>query len=112
VETSVLLLAPFAPHIAEELWSKLGHEGTLAHVAWPDFDPVLARQDRQEYVVQVNGKVRHRFHAVAGLDPAALLAAAKAEPHVVALLQGRKIAKEITIPGRLVNFVVHEQTQA
>ena len=62
----------------------------------------------QEYVVQVNGKVRHRFHAVAGLDAAALMATAKADPQVVTLLQGKTIAKEIAIPGRLVNFVVRD----
>lgn len=66
VETFVLLLAPFAPHLAEELWSKLGHAGTLSYVPWPDFDPDLAREDAQEYVVQVNGKVKHRFQARPG----------------------------------------------
>lgn len=108
VETFVLLLAPFAPHIAEELWSKLGHQSTLAHVAWPGFDPALAQDERQQYVVQVNGKVRHRFHAVAGLDPTALVATAKADPQVVTLLRGKTIAKEVAIPGRLVNFVVRD----
>jgi leucyl-tRNA synthetase len=108
VETFVMLLAPFAPHIAEELWSKLGHQGTLAFVAWPDFDPALALDEHQEYVVQVNGKLRHRFQAAVGLDPVALAAAAKADPHVITLLRGKTIAKEITIPGRLVNFVVQD----
>lgn len=106
VETFVLLLAPFAPHIAEELWGKLGHEGTLAYASWPGFDPALAQDESQEYVVQVNGKLRHRFQASAGLDAEALLAAAKAEPQVVALLKGRTVLKEIAVPGRLVNLVV------
>jgi leucyl-tRNA synthetase len=106
VETFVLLLAPFAPHIAEELWSKLGHHGTLANVKWPSFDPALAQDEQQEYVVQVNGRVRYRFCAVAGLDPAALVTAAKAYPQVAALLRGKIIEKEIAIPGRLVSFVV------
>jgi leucyl-tRNA synthetase len=108
VETFVLALAPFAPHIAEELWSKLGHRGTLAYVAWPEFDSALAQDERQEYVVQVNGKVRHRFHAVAGLDAAALTAMAKADPRIVTLLEGRTIVKEIAVPGRLVSFVVRD----
>ena len=108
VETFVLLLAPFAPHIAEELWCRLGHQSTLAYVAWPEFDPVLAQGDRQEYVVQVNGKVRHRFQAVAGLGPAALVAAAKADPQVAALLWNKAIEREVVIPGRLVNFVVRD----
>jgi len=108
VESFVLLLAPFAPHLAEELWVKLGHQGTLAYAPWPGFDPALAQDERHEYVVQVNGKVRHRFQAKAGLDADALLAAAKAEPQVVALLNGKTVVKQITIPGRLANFVVRE----
>jgi leucyl-tRNA synthetase len=108
VETFVKLLAPFAPHVAEELWGKLGYDGTLAYAPWPNFDPELALDERQEYVVQVNGKVRHRFHGETGLDANALAAAAKAEPQVGALLEGRKVMKEIAIPGRLVNFVVGE----
>ena len=79
VETFVRLLAPFAPHIAEELWSKLGHKETLAYAPWPSFDPVLAQEDTREYVVQVNGKVRHRFQGSTRLDAAALLIAAKAD---------------------------------
>jgi leucyl-tRNA synthetase len=107
VETFVLLLAPFAPHLAEELWRKLGHEGTLTYVPWPDFDPALAQEQSQEYVVQVNGKVRHRFRAVEGLGPA-VLAAARSEPAVMALLGGKVVIKEIVVPGRLVNFVLEE----
>ena len=106
VETFVLLLAPFAPHLAEELWSKLGHACTLSYAPWPDFDPNLARDETQEYVVQVNGKVRHRFQAKAGLPAEALIAVTKAEPEIIALLHGRTIVREITIPGRLTNFVL------
>jgi leucyl-tRNA synthetase len=107
VETFVLLLAPFAPHIAEELWSRLGHEGTLAFVPWPAFDPALAQEETREYVVQVNGRVRHRFRAAAG-PGADLLAAARSEPEVIALLEGRTIIKEVVVPGHLVNFVLRE----
>jgi leucyl-tRNA synthetase len=106
VEAFVLLLAPFAPHLAEELWGKLGHGSTLAYAPWPRFDPALAQDESQEYVVQLNGKVRHRFRAEAGLSGNALLAAAKDEPQVTALLDGRTVVKEVTIPGRLVNFVL------
>jgi leucyl-tRNA synthetase len=112
VETFVKLLAPFAPHLAEELWSKLGHEGTLAYAPWPDCDPAMTRKDTQEYVVQVNGKVRHRFEGAAGLDADALLAVAKAEPMVIALLDGRAVVKEIAVPGRLVNFVVERSLKS
>ena len=106
VETFVLLLSPFAPHLGEELWARLGHGPTLAYAPWPGFDAALALEDTQEYVVQVNGKLRHRFTAAAGLDQAALLAAARAERQVAALLEGRALVKEVAIPGRLVNFVV------
>jgi leucyl-tRNA synthetase len=106
VETFVLLLAPFAPHLAEELWSKLGHNGTVSYAPWPGFDPELAENEIQEYVVQVNGKPRHRFQAKAGLDATSLMDAAKKDPRVIGLLEGRIIEKEISVPGRLVNFVV------
>ena len=112
VETFVKLLAPFAPHLAEELWSKLGHEGTLAYASWPCFDPAMTQHDTQEYVVQVNGKVRHRFEGTTGLDATALLAAAKTDPAVIALLDGRTVVKEIAVPGRLVNFVVENSRMA
>ncbi|MGO7588758.1 leucine--tRNA ligase [Rhizobium leguminosarum] len=107
VETFVLLLAPFAPHIAEELWSKLGHGETLTWVSWPTFDPAMIDMETREYVVQINGKVRHRFEAAADLG-GALLAAARSEPAVMALLDGRMVVKEVLVPGRLVNFVVED----
>lgn len=106
VETFVLLLSPFAPHLAEELWSKLGHAESLAFHPWPDFDPTLAENPVREYVVQVDGKVRHRFVGKVDLDADGLLAAARAEPPVMALLTGRMVRKEIAVPGRLVNFVL------
>ena len=112
VETFVKLLAPFAPHLAEELWSKLGHAGSLAHASWPCYDPAMTRHDVQEYVVQVNGKVRHRFEGATDLHGTALLAAAKADSAVIALLDGRTVVQEIAIPGRLVNFVVERSGKA
>jgi leucyl-tRNA synthetase len=87
----VLPLAPFAPHIAEELWTKLGHGTTLAYAPRPRFDPALAQAENQEYVVQVNGKVRHRFQAQAGPGGDALLVAAKAEPQVLAILESKTV---------------------
>ncbi|UWU12776.1 leucine--tRNA ligase [Rhizobium sullae] len=107
VETFVLLLSPFAPHIAEELWGKFGHKETLAFVPWPGFDPELVHEETREYVVQINGKVRHRFTATAEMGDG-LLAAARSEPEVMALLADREIVREIVVQGRLVNFVVRE----
>ena len=102
----------FAELLSKELWSKLGHEGTLAYAPWPGFDPAMAQHDTQEYVVQINGKVRHRFEGSTGLDASALLAAANADSAVIALLDGRAVVKEIVIPGRLVNFVVEISRKA
>lgn len=106
VETLVLLVAPFAPHLAEELWQKLGHDDTLAYAPWPQYDADLAREDLSEYVIQVNGKVRHKVEGPAGLGREELLALAKAEPRVQELLAEGELVKEIAVPGKLVNFVV------
>ena len=106
VETLILLLAPFAPHIAEELWSKMGHGESLAYAPWPQFDEALAKDDLTEYVVQINGKVRHKITGEANLGRDELLALAKAEPRVQELLSAGQVVKEIAVPGKLVNFVV------
>ncbi len=106
VEALVLLLSPFAPHVGEELWGKLGHGPTLAYAPWPVFDAALARDEQRAYVVQVNGKLRHRFVAEVGLDAMALISAAKAEADVTTLLDGKTIVKQVAVPGRLVSFVV------
>jgi leucyl-tRNA synthetase len=101
----VLMLAPLAPHIAEELWSKLGHDESLAWEAFPEADPALLVEDTIEIPVQVNGKLRGRVTVAAGLDRGALEAAARADDKVAALLQGTSVRKVIAVPDRLVNFV-------
>ncbi len=110
VESFVLLLSPFAPHLAEDLWQKLGHADTLAYETWPVADPAIlaaaAEQQKKEYPVQVNGKLRARVMADPNLDKDGLLAAVKADPAVQEYLAGKEIVKEIAVPGRLVNFVV------
>jgi leucyl-tRNA synthetase len=106
VETFVLLLAPFAPHLAEELWSLLGHERSLAHAPWPRFDPALAHDEQKEYAVQVNGKTRVKILADAGLAGEALVEVAKSDPRVAQLLAGKSAVKAIPVAGRLVNFVM------
>jgi leucyl-tRNA synthetase len=108
VQSLVLLLAPFAPHLCEELWRVLGHSESLANAPWPIFDPDLASDDQREYVVQVNGRTRHKIVAGADMATDTLLALMKADRRVMGLLAGKKIVKEITVPGRLVNFVVRE----
>jgi leucyl-tRNA synthetase len=106
VEPFVLILAPYAPHIAEELWRALGHEQSLSHEPWPAFDEQLLIEETVEVPVQVNGKVRARVTVARDVAPEELEATARAEPRIVDLLDGKQIRKTIVIPGRLVNFVV------
>jgi leucyl-tRNA synthetase len=106
IEKLVLVLSPFAPHLAEELWRLLGHAGTLAYEAWPDYDETLIREDSIEVPIQINGKLRSRIEVPAGSDRAAIEAAARADLRVIEMLQGKSIQKVIIVPGRMVNFVV------
>ena len=106
VETLVLLLAPFAPHVAEELWQALGHPNTLAYEPWPTYDPALLVADAVEVPVQLNGKIRLRLQLPAGLDPAALEKAVMDHVEVKAMLAGKTIRKVIVVPKKLVNIVV------
>jgi leucyl-tRNA synthetase len=105
IEPFVLILSPFAPHIAEELWRRLGHERSLAHESWPACDPELAAEEQIEIPVQVNGKVRARVRVAPDTDQAALEAAAMAEPKVQSHLTGKTVRKVIVVPNRLVNIV-------
>jgi leucyl-tRNA synthetase len=106
VEPLVLLLAPLAPHVSEELWSRLGHPDSLATEPFPQADPALLVDETIEIPVQVNGKVRTRVHVPADADAAAVEAAARADDKVAALLDGATVRKVIAVPGRLINFVV------
>jgi leucyl-tRNA synthetase len=105
-DSLVLLLAPLAPHISEELWSRLGHAETLAWHDFPEADPALLVEDTVEVPVQVNGKVRAKLQVPAGLDAAALEAAARADAKVAELLAAGTVRKVIAVPGKLVNFVL------
>jgi leucyl-tRNA synthetase len=104
-ETAVSLIQPYVPHIAEELWERLGHERLWA-TPWPEADPSLLERETFELVVQVNGRVRGRIEVPAGLSDDELVARAKELPGVRARLDGREVLKAIVVPGRLVNFVV------
>jgi leucyl-tRNA synthetase len=106
LEPFVLLLSPFAPHLAEELWSVLGHNPTLAYEPWPTYDEALTRAEEVEVPVQVNGKLRSRLMVPAGSDEANLRAAALADERIRTLLEGKQVRKVIIVPGKLVNFVV------
>jgi leucyl-tRNA synthetase len=105
-ETMVLMLAPLVPHVCEELWRKLGHEHTLAYVAFPVADPTLLVDDTVEYPVQVNGRVRSRITVPTDADAATVEAAALADEKVAAAIDGATPTKVIVVPGRMVNVVV------
>ncbi|HEV2887824.1 MAG TPA: leucine--tRNA ligase [Jatrophihabitans sp.] len=105
-EALTLMLAPLAPHAAEELWARLGHEQSLAWQQFPEVDEAMLVDERIEVPVQVNGKVRSVISIAADADPAAMEAAARADEKVVAALQGRPSKRVITVAGRLINFVV------
>lgn len=104
-EPFVLLLAPFAPHLAEELWAHLGHDESLAYAPWPAYDEAYLAAEAISLAVQVNGKVRATVTVPPDADRAAVLEAARAEPNVQRHLEGQTLRKEIVVPGRLVNFV-------
>ncbi|WP_157521489.1 leucine--tRNA ligase [Mycobacterium sp. ACS4331] len=105
IEPLVLMLAPLAPHVAEELWRRLGHDGSLAHGPFPVADESHLVEDTVEYPVQVNGKVRGRITVSADADRSALEAAALADDKVQAFLAGATPKKVIVVPGKLVNIV-------
>jgi leucyl-tRNA synthetase len=104
-EQMVLMLAPLAPHIAEELWCRLGHDGSLAWHSFPAVDERLLVEDTIEIPVQVNGKVRSVVSVPAAADRAAVEAVALADEKVVAALAGRAVRRVVVVPGRLVNLV-------
>ena len=106
VEPLILLLAPLAPHMAEELWLRLGHTTSLAHGPFPQSDPDYLVEDTVEYPVQVNGKVRGRVVVAADADEETLKAAALADEKVQAFLAGASPRKVIVVAGRLVNLVI------
>jgi leucyl-tRNA synthetase len=102
----VLMLAPFAPFLAAELWELLGGEGAVFRVAWPAADAELARESEMEIPVQSNGKLVTVVRVPAGSDEAVMKAAALADEKVVARLEGKTVVKVIVVPGKLVNIVV------
>jgi leucyl-tRNA synthetase len=106
VTSLVLMLAPFAPHLAEELWGMLGHRESIFREGWPVADPALARQETVEVVVQVNGKVRSRQHVPRGTAQERLQELALTDSRVQPWIGGKAVRKLIVIPDKLVNIVV------
>jgi leucyl-tRNA synthetase len=96
----------YAPHLGEELWEKLGHSGSVSRAPWPVWDDTLTADNEVTVVAQVNGKIRDKFTAAAGLSKAELEKTALALPGVLKWLEGQTIVKVITVPDKLVNIVV------
>ena len=105
MEPFLVLLSPFAPHLSEELWARLGHDESLAHADWPEYQDRLLQRKVVEIPVQVNGTVRDTIEIEADADEAAVIGAAKAADNVARHLDGKDIHREIYVPGRIVNFV-------
>jgi leucyl-tRNA synthetase len=105
-EQFVLILSPFAPHIAEELWSRLGHADSLAYEPWPRADERYLKADTIEVAVQVNGKVRGSIQVPPDISKEEALTRARSEENVARHLEGKSLRKEIYVPGRIVSFVV------
>jgi leucyl-tRNA synthetase len=106
VEPLVLMVAPLAPHIAEEMWARLGHDASLAWAAFPEAEERWLVEDTVQVAVQVNGKVRSQVSVPADADAAALEAAARADEKVAGYLDGATVRRVVAVPGRLVNFVL------
>jgi leucyl-tRNA synthetase len=100
------MLAPLVPHVAEELWSRLGNTGSVTEASFPQADPALLVDDMIEIPIQVNGKVRGTATVPADADESFVVAAALDIPNVVAHVDGREIRKTIVVLGRMVNIVV------
>ena len=105
LRTLTVLLNPFAPHVTEEMWEVEQFGGMVHEAQWPAFDPAKTKEDTVEIVLQVLGKVRSRMTISADTPKEEVLAAAKADSKIAALLEGKTIKKEIYVPGKLVNFV-------
>jgi leucyl-tRNA synthetase len=106
LESLVLMLAPFAPHLAAELWEQIGRKDGILRHAWPKFDEALAHENEIEVPVQINGKLRSLIRVPVDASQEALEAAARADEKVQAALAGKTVVKVIVVPGKLVNFVV------
>ena len=105
-ESFVLLMAPYAPHLGEEMWEMLGKTESLAYEKWPVWDEELCKDDEKQVVLQINGKVRSKIMVTAGTTKEELLTLAKADEKMISYMDGKTVIKEIVVPDKLVNMVV------
>src|SRR5438067_11242858 len=106
LEKLTLMLAPFAPYMAQELWEEQGREGPVFRHPWPEFNPALVQEEEIELPVQVNGKLRGRIRVSLGASQQSIEQRAIADEKVQPFVQGKQIVKIIVIPGKMVNIVV------
>ncbi|HLF29801.1 MAG TPA: class I tRNA ligase family protein, partial [Xanthomonadales bacterium] len=111
LETLTKLLSPFAPYLAQQLWEELGHSEDLLRVSWPEFDPVLAKEDELEIPVQINGRLRSKILAREGMPQEELEEMALADPRIAHMIAAHKVLKVIVVPNKLVNIVISEHTR-
>jgi leucyl-tRNA synthetase len=107
IEGFVKMLAPICPHIAEELWEKLGHSETITYEAWPAYDEAKLVDDEVEIVIQVNGKVKTKLMVPTDASKESLEGIAMEDAHIKEQIEGKTIRKVITVPGKLVNIVAN-----
>ncbi|MEM0927062.1 MAG: class I tRNA ligase family protein, partial [Planctomycetota bacterium] len=106
MKTFLVLLSPYAPHLAEELWKILGQRGSIALQAWPDWDEAALVQSSIEIPVQFNGKVKTKIQVAPDAKPDQMIEAALSDDRVQTMLEGKQLVKRIAVPARLVNLVV------
>ena len=106
IETIITILAPFTPHMGEELWEMIGKEGSIFDISWPKFDEKALVKDEVEIVVQVNGKVRAKLSIDADMSKEDMEKAALENEKVKASIEGKNIVKVVAVPKKLVNIVV------
>ena len=110
LETLALLLSPYTPHLAEELWEMLGHQPSIANEAWPEYDEMQCTEDTIEMVVQVNGKLRARIPMLKSAGKEEMIDTAKKNEKIIPYLDGKTLVKEIVVPGKLVNLLYMEES--
>ena len=106
LEGFIKLLSPVAPHICEELWQELGHEGTIAYEKWPEYDEAKCADDEVTYAVSVNGKLRDKILVSQSLDAKEVEKIALAQEKIKAYTEGHTIVKIIVVPKKIVNIVI------
>jgi leucyl-tRNA synthetase len=106
LEMMLVLLSPMAPHVADELWRDLGHDGFMLSLTWPDYDAEVAKADEVTIIVQVNGKLRDKLTVAADTDPKEVERLAMESDKVKGMLEGKTVRNVVVVPGRLVNIVI------